>query len=144
MTPREPGRIRISVSDACLPRELRTAVVAEVMVLGVSAVQVVVASQVEQGRNIECSLLLLGTDGETLTPPAVLPISPQSNQAILDVKQIGSSLKFTITGLALGDSPLKFIVDDAESQPANVHVFPPIKVSLSCIFGSSGKIHRNK
>lgn len=116
---------------------MRETVVGEVEVLGVDSVRVEVASQVQQGRSVEATLLLLGTDGQALSPPSALPIIPRADSTILDVKQLSEPLKFSVTGVSLGDSELKFVVDDAESQPASVHVFPPIKVSVVLKFFSA-------
>ncbi|KAF4532009.1 hypothetical protein B566_EDAN006554, partial [Ephemera danica] len=127
VTPRHPGRIRLSVVDACLPQDMRSAVVVEVNVVGAGMVHVTVATQVQIGNTLEATLSLLSSDGESLSPPNTLPLIPEVNESILGVKQIGNSLKFSVTGVSLGDSQLKFKVDDAESQPANIHVFPPIK-----------------
>jgi hypothetical protein len=114
--------------DACLPEELREAAIAEVLVLGVGSVRVTVASQVQLGNTIEATLALLDTDGQELAPPTSLPIVPHADHGILELRQLAAPLKFSVKGLTLGDSEVKFTVDDAESQSASVHVFPPIKV----------------
>lgn len=123
--------------DACLPEEIREAAIAEVIVLGVGSVRVAVASQVQLGNTIEATLTLLDTDSQELSPPATLPILPHSDHTILELKQLSAPLKFSVTGVTLGDSEVKFTVDDAESQPASIHVFPPIKVWNIKIYNSS-------
>ncbi|CAB3380542.1 Hypothetical predicted protein [Cloeon dipterum] len=126
---KKPGRMQVSIEDGCLPRQARTAAVAEVTVLGIGSVVVTMASQVQEGSTVEGSLLVLGTDGRQMTPPAAVLVKHAEDASRIKVVQSEvSPLKFHVTGLRLGDAELKFVVDNVHSQPATIHVFPPIKI----------------
>jgi len=128
ITPLKPGRARVSVVDGCLPKEARTAAIAEITVLGIGSVVVTVASQVQEGDTIDGSLIILGTNGQHMTPPSAILVKHKADTKIKVVLSDSSPLNFHLTGVNIGDAELQFIVDDVRSQPTSIYVFPPIRV----------------
>ncbi|XP_059477687.1 nuclear pore membrane glycoprotein 210 [Neocloeon triangulifer] len=129
ITPKKPGHARISVVDACLPKETRRAAVGEVTVLGIGSVVVSVASQVQEGSTVEGSLTIVGTDGQQMTPPTAALVKHKEDATKIQVDISDTSpLHFKVTGLKLGNAELRFEVDNVLSHPVNINVFPPIKI----------------
>lgn len=153
--PKLDGLLKLALVDLCL---VSKPAIAEIQVLGVGSISVEVPERVERGQSVSAIVRLSDTMDNLLPIPTTefLDLRPVPDSGIISVKlqqqdkkvplALGE-IRYTVTGLELGETGLKFISGrgkrEIQSQRVFIQVFPPLRLfprNMTLIVGSKFQI----
>ncbi|GFG29271.1 hypothetical protein Cfor_07948 [Coptotermes formosanus] len=153
--PKLDGLLKLALVDMCL---VSKPAIAEIQVLGVGSIKVDVPERVEQGQYVSAIVRLYDTLDNLLPVPSTefLDLRPVPDSGIIGVKlqphdkkaslALGE-IRYTVTGLELGETALKFIFGrgkrEIQSHRVFIQVFPPLRLfprNMTLIVGSKFQI----
>lgn len=153
--PKLDGLLKLAVVDLCL---VFKPAIAEIQVLGVGSIIVEVPERVERGQSVSAVVRLYDTMDNLLPIPTTefLDLRPVPDSGIISVKlqqqdrkvplALGE-IRYTVTGLELGETGLKFVSGrgkrEIQSQRVFIQVFPPLRLfprNMTLIVGSKFQI----